>query len=169
MEQGFLMVYSDILFQETLVRNLEESRGDILLVIDNSYSYYKTGIRKPRIELVITRRDPGLRHRLLKPSENEILRIGCSLSPQAATHEFVGIASFTRRGAEILREVYHDSKRKYAGAPFQEAVTFEQAGFTDILQEIIQRGFPVHALEVHKGWIELQSRADYENALEVLE
>ncbi|MGE5328272.1 MAG: phosphoenolpyruvate mutase, partial [Deltaproteobacteria bacterium] len=44
MKDGFVLVYSDILFNESLLRELLHKKGDIVLVVDNSYSYYKKRI-----------------------------------------------------------------------------------------------------------------------------
>jgi phosphoenolpyruvate phosphomutase len=81
----------------------------------------------------------------------------------------VGIAFFSAWGAEILKQVYHDSRQKYKDRRFQEAGSFEKASFTDLLQEVIDRGFTVHALEISQGWVEIQSPVDYAHALEMVE
>jgi NDP-sugar pyrophosphorylase family protein len=42
--------------------------------------------------------------------------------------------------------------------------SFAHADITDMLQELIDRGYPVHGLEVSKGWREIHSRQDVEVA-----
>jgi hypothetical protein len=45
-------------------------------------------------------------------------------------------------------------------SPFHESPDVDQANVMDILQEIIDQGFPVLGLEVSTGWIEIHNRQD---------
>ena len=65
-----------------------------------------------------------------------------------ADYEFIGRAYFSEEGAEILRKVYQDCQETVEGQ-FHEAESFAQAGVTDLLQEIIDRGFTVHGVELN--------------------
>ena len=40
MTDGFLLLYSDILFDEGLMQRLLETEGDIVLLLDKSYRYH---------------------------------------------------------------------------------------------------------------------------------
>ncbi|MGE5329450.1 MAG: hypothetical protein ACM3KR_08080, partial [Deltaproteobacteria bacterium] len=130
--------------------------------------YYKKRIEKKNIELVITKINTGKHYRVLNPQENQVKMIGSKVSKELATHEFVGIAYFSQRGAEILKDVYMDSKNKYENLNFQEAIDFDSAAITDILQEIIDRGYNVNILEINNGWVEIQSMEDYKTAVEMI-
>ena len=44
--------------------------------------------------------------------------------------------------------------------------TFKKASMTDILQEMIDRGFKVLVTDIHKGWMEIHNQKDYERAKE---
>jgi phosphoenolpyruvate phosphomutase len=166
MNHGFILAYSDILFNEKLITGLLQSAQDIVLAIDSSYRYHKQTITKPGIELVITREHPDTHYRMLHPPvDNEIKMIGQAINKDLATHEFAGIAYFSERGAKILKDVYHDSQDKYKNCRFHESESFQMASFTDIVQEIIDRGFPVSALGVNAGWHEIQNKNDYVHAL----
>jgi hypothetical protein len=50
---------------------------------------------------------------------------------------------------------------------FHEAADFDHAGVNDIIQEIIDRGFAVNALQVYKGWIEIHNKKDKKIAEEL--
>ena len=75
---------------------------------------------------------------------------------------------FSEKGAEILKKVYDDSTEKYMTKNFHEAKSFDQAGVTDIIQEIIDRGFTVNALQVYKGWLEIHNKKDKKIADEMI-
>ncbi len=49
----------------------------------------------------------------------------------------------------------------------QEAEDISQFRLTDLVQEMIDRGFNVHYLEIHKGWLEIHFPKDIELANEL--
>ncbi len=159
MVEGFVLLYSDILFNEAVINQLIGSGGDIVLLIDSSYRYHKHDVDK-KLDLVVSGRGPTMRRRRLQPNALlELTRVAKSVPAAEADHEFVGIAYFSERGAEILRKVHNDVAQ-LDPSPFHEAPSFQRAQITDILQEIVQRGFPVQGLEVSMGWIEIHNRQD---------
>jgi phosphoenolpyruvate phosphomutase len=166
-DDAFISVFSDIIFEPNIVEQLEDTDDDIVLVVDNSYRYHKDDINKD-LDLVISKKTRSRQHRSLSRSEMlEIKEIGKDLSKNVADYEFVGIAKFSNRGADILTTVYEDCETNADGS-FHEAESFGKAGVTDIIQEIIDRGYTVKALEIHKGWLEVHDREDLEAAREML-
>ena len=148
MEDGFLMIYSDILFDEALIQRLVESDGDIVLLIDNSYRYHVHDVDK-RLDLASGRRQHTSKpYSLILDSPVTINRIGKDISAQEADYEFIGMAFFSEKGAETLRKVYQEAKAEKEGS-FHESPSFEQATIVDIIQEIIDQGFPVPVSYTH--------------------
>ena len=162
MEGGFIFIYSDILFNDQIIKNLLGAKGDIILVLDNSYTYHKHKIDK-NLELVLTKNKPSDQTRDLYQLENEIIRIGRGINMDMADYEFTGIAYFSEYGVEIIRKIYNECKLSHKGK-FHEANSFENASFIDLIQEVIDRGFRVDILEVHKGWFEIHTKKDIEVA-----
>jgi len=168
MSDGFLLIYSDILFDEVLVQRLLASKGDIVLLLDKSYRYHTHEVNK-RLDLVLADRPDASHQRSLAiDSLLDVSRIGKQAPQQENTYEFVGIAFFSEKGAEILRDVYQDSMTRNS-SPFHEASSFSQASFIDILQETIDQGHQVSGLEVSTGWIEIHERIDIDRAEQELE
>ena len=66
-----------------------------------------------------------------------------------------------------MRKIYHDCIKNAKGE-FHEAESIDKAGITDLLQEIIDRGFTIHGLEIFKGWMEIHNRQDIKIAAEEL-
>ncbi|MFX1321998.1 MAG: phosphoenolpyruvate mutase [Promethearchaeota archaeon] len=162
MEGGFIFICSDILFNEQIIKNLLNARGDIILVLDNSYTYHKHEIDKI-LDLVLTKNQPSEQTRDLYQIKNEIIRIGKTINKDMADFEFTGIAYFSETGVNIIRSIYNDCKLNHKGF-FHEANSIEKASFTDLIQEVIDRGFRVDILEVHKGWFEIHNKKDVEIA-----
>ena len=165
-ENGFIYINSDILFNEDIIQKLLTTRHDIVLVVDNSYSYHQHDVDK-KLDMVVTKHRDDSYRKLNLWSENTVLRIGKLIDKDLAHYEFVGIAYFSKYGAEVLSKVYHDCLKYHAGK-FHEADFFRKSSFTDIIQEVIDRGFNVNILEVHKGWMELHNQKDYKAAIEQL-
>lgn len=162
MNSGFIYINSDLLFKEDIIKRLLETKDDIVLVVDNSYEYHKHNVDKG-LDLVMAKQKPSKSIRVWEERENEVVRIGKNISKEMADFEFIGIAYFSEYGADILKKVYHDCLANSKGN-FHEAPDLKRAGFTDIIQEIIDRGFKVKLIEVHKGWMEIHNRKDFEEA-----
>lgn len=164
MDKGFILLYSDILFNEEVFRSLIQQEGDIVLLVDNSYRYHKHDIDK-KLDLIVSKSKQFSHYRTLQPiTKIEVAKIGKKIDKDDADFEFIGIAYFSEKGAEILKKVYDDCRRRNTGNNFHETESFNQAGVTDIIQEVIDRGFTVNALKVYKGWIEIHNKKDKEVA-----
>lgn len=169
-EGRFVFLYADIIFERGILEKLLKSQGDIVLVVDRAwYDNRRNGIEPPTSKakpaLVKTKRPPIPGYRFLPPEgEDTVVRIGHDLDPDEAHGEFIGMAMFSDRGAEILREAYHRSLERYRGKRFHEAETFERASFTDMIQELIDLGYEVSCVEIYKGWMEINTFEDYRRA-----
>lgn len=162
MKSGFILIFSDIIFDESIISNLLRSRQDITIVADASYPFHRHEIDK-ELDLIIGKqkcryyREPSL------TTEKEVFFVGKKIKKDIATHEFIGIAKFSAYGAQNLMRVYEDCARNHKGR-FHESESFEKASIVDMLQEIIDRGFKVHYIETNMGWMEIHNKKDYEIA-----
>jgi len=163
MIEGIAMVLSDILFDHEILGHLVRSGKDMVLAIYNSYTYHKHEIDK-KLDMVLSRKsfDPQLCSLRQEPV-TELVRVGKNLDADLADYEFIGRACFSEEGARALRTVYEGCQEASTG-PFHEAASFTRADITDMLQELIDRGYLVHGLEISKGWREIHSRQDVEVA-----
>ncbi len=161
-----LFLYSDILFERTLLDKLLRVEADCAIVVDRAWVDQRERLlplAKP-LDLVITTRAPqgGLRA-LASAADDRLVSVGQRIPPERATGEFIGLALFSERGTATLREAYH--QRLAAGPrPFHEADGPERAAFTDMLQELVDRGETVACVDVYKGWIEVDTFEDYQRA-----
>ena len=67
------------------------------------------------------------------------------------------MAMFSERGAATLRAVH-------AELTSDRAEGLDRASVTQILQALIDRGHAVTAVDIHKGWMEVDSFEDYRRA-----
>ena len=163
LKNGFIMLYSDILFEENIIAKLLEGQEDIVLVVDNTIQYHKPEDGKVQ-DLVISKHQQGLARRNIRYSyQNLITSIGSGIQAETATHEFIGLAKFSKTGAEQFMQTYQDCIKNHQG-DFHETEEVSKASFTDMMQEMIDRGFNINYLEIHKGWMEIHHPEDVDSA-----
>ncbi|PIQ95484.1 MAG: phosphoenolpyruvate mutase [Nitrospinae bacterium CG11_big_fil_rev_8_21_14_0_20_56_8] len=164
---GFLMLYADILLEENIIAKLLQYKEDIILVADNSIQYHKAEAERELDYVIIRHKHKPTHRRISFVYDNTIAKIGKKINPETATHEFIGLAKFSKTGAEQLIQTYEDCVRNYKGK-FQEADDIARFTFTDLIQEMIDRGFVINLLEIHQGWMEIHRVEDIELANQFL-
>ncbi|MFC2048877.1 isocitrate lyase/phosphoenolpyruvate mutase family protein [Elusimicrobiota bacterium] len=158
-----LLIYGDILFDRYLTEKLLNAKGDIVLAVDGNYK--TTNIRNKKLDMVQAEFDTtgGVRKLEVK-RDNPVKKIGKKLSEEEANFEFIGLAKFSEKGIKDFKDTFAAAKEKYAGGRFQEAESFDMAHFYDLIQEMIENGYHVNALEVSGGWTEVHGFEDYKRA-----
>ncbi|MBT5029057.1 MAG: phosphoenolpyruvate mutase [Nitrospinaceae bacterium] len=156
MANGFIMLYSDILMEDAILNKLMDCKEDIVLVADNSTQYHQPE-EGHALDYIISKNHYKPARRAIRfTGENTVANIGIKINPETATHEFIGLARFSKTGAEQFLETYSDVISNFTG-PFQESEDIANLTFTDLMQEMIDRGFAVHYMEIHKGWLEIHN------------
>ena len=156
-----IVAYSDILFEASVVRRLLESQADISIVVDIDWRGYYDGRKEHPIEEA---------ENVIFNANNEVLKIGKILTEKDDVHgEFIGMLKFTPRGAEVFKKHFHRAKEIYWDKPYQRAAIFQKAYITDIIQDMADLGVPVHCVIIERGWKEIDTVEDYQNALKEFE
>jgi len=158
-ENGFIFSYSDILYDASVVRKLLQSTGDIALVVDTGWAQrYKGRTLHPvdEAELVFVK-------------SGKIVKISKFMNPEGAFGEFIGLARFTKKGAQILIRNYKRLlNSRWCGYKssqrFYDAVSIEKAYLTDMFQELIYRGYRIHPVEINGQWFEIDTPQDLQMA-----
>ncbi|MEC7641260.1 MAG: phosphoenolpyruvate mutase [Nitrospinota bacterium] len=163
MEQSFIMLYADILLEDHILAQLLQRREDIVLVVDNTIQYHKPEASKVQDFVISKNRRSHARRKIGFTCENIVSKIGAQIDLQNATHEFIGLAKFTKTGAEQFTRTFDDCIQNCKGK-IQEADSIEQLTFTDLIQEMTDRGFTVNFIEIHKGWLEIHVPEDIDIA-----
>jgi phosphoenolpyruvate phosphomutase len=164
-----LVLYGDILFDRSVLEKLLQSDKDISLVVDRAWydqrGHAIPGEASPKPDLVLLRDPPEQGYRFLpSTTDTAVARIGQQQSPEDAHGEFIGLTMFSATGVELLRQTYHRVVESYRGGPFYEGPSLAQASLTDIIQELIVQGQDVYAVNIYKGWMEVDTFEDYQRA-----
>lgn len=157
MDDEFIAAYSDVLFVKSVVEKLLKSTADISLCIDTNWrSKYASRHQHPieEAEKVVLQ-------------DGKVVKIGKGINPNEAHGEFIGLVKFSKTGAEILRSNYKIAEKLFSNKPFHEAPVFHKAYLTDMIQELIDRGFVVDYTSVSGNWIEIDTREDLQIAKKI--
>lgn len=167
MESKTLIIYSDILFENWLVERLKSLVSDLVIVIDNSFK--KSLIQNKKLDMVITKEALSSGNRILTYDRlHEVKKIGEKIPEGISSAEFIGIAMFSDRGIEILKNEYHNALKEYKKKPFYDAESIFQASLEDMLQHLINLGYKVEALQVNSGWMEIHTFSNYKYACSIV-
>jgi len=165
-----LILYGDIIFETAVLEKLLKSPADISLVVDLAwYDQLQHGTAVPHIkpDLVSLQDAPDRRalFRYITPDEqHRIVKIGQHIPHEQAHGEFIGLAMFSERGIEAFKQVYRDAQKTYQSKGFHEAGSLTKATFTDMVQELIETGHSVNCVPTFKGWMEVDSFEEYQQA-----
>ncbi|MFX1363507.1 MAG: NTP transferase domain-containing protein [Promethearchaeota archaeon] len=161
MKDGFIFTYSDILYSKNVVKKLLDSPHDFSFIVDTDWrKRYEGRTKHPtdEAELVIV-------------EDGKIKHLSKFYNPDIAYGEFIGLGKFTKKAAEILSRNYNRAKYnktcKFEGR-FHDATTMQKAYLTDMLEELIFRGYSMHSVDIQGEWVEMDTEEDYEYAKELI-
>jgi phosphoenolpyruvate phosphomutase len=160
LDRPFVLLYADIIFDPAVLVRLLQTRADVAVVVDRAFhDAHRAGLPlpPPPLDLVVTETAPNGRRFVAPEGGSRVIRIGPDVPAAEAHGEFIGMAMFSESGAATLRAVH-------AELAAARAEGLERASVTHIVQALIDRGHPVVAVDIHKGWMEIDTVDDYRRA-----
>ena len=154
--QNLIVSYSDIIYNETVLRELINAVGaDILVVIDTDWLQ----LWRQRMD------DPLSDAETLKIDENGyISEIGRKPKSYEDIHgQYIGLTKFTAHGVHILKETFNglDKGKEYDGK------TIDHMYMTSLLQIMIDNGVKIQPVFISGGWTEIDCVGDLNVELDV--
>jgi choline kinase len=150
MADGFVSTYADILYTTEAVARLAASPADIALLVDTDWRQRY----RPRTE------HPETDGEKVRLGGGRVTAVSREIPPDEAPAEFTGVAKFSARGAALLSEHYHRA-RTGARAAFPRGRTLVQAYLIDLLQQMLEAGVEMAAVETHGGYFEIDTTQDH--------
>jgi len=133
LKEGFIFLYSDILFEEKVVKELVKNKGDVCLVIK------RDGLREEAEKVV---------------EKNGFIERITKAEAEGENGEFIGLAKFSKNGAERLIQELNKIAKVNINAPFIE-----------IMENIIKSGEKVSAYDIKDSkFIDIDFPEDLEKA-----
>ena len=165
-----IVLYGDIMFDSPILEKLLKSPADIALVVDLAWrDQQQRGGPSAHLnpDLVTFAEPPGNSSHsrfVMGDDEHRVVKIGQHLTMDHVHGEFIGMAMFSEKGTQALKDCYHRSQERYKSSGFHEASSVNKASFTDLIQEMIDQGHRVDAVPIFKGWMEVDSFEEYQKA-----
>jgi phosphoenolpyruvate phosphomutase len=161
-----IVLYGDIMFDSPILEKLLKSSADVALVVD--LAWQRGGPTSHLNPDLVTFAEPpeNSSHSrfVMGDEEYRIVKIGQHLPLDQAHGEFIGMAMFSEKGTQVLKDSYHRSQERYKASGFHEASSVSKASFTDLIQELIDQGHRIDAVPIFKGWMEVDSFEEYQKA-----
>jgi len=143
--------FGDILFEKFILLNLLDSRSDFTIVVDSAWAK-NTDKHNRTTDLVIAEREHSPEYR---EEGVRLSRIGSDLDRSRAHGEWIGLALFSPRGAEILLETLEGMKA---------AGTLDHASMSAVFAKILEQGHSISVEYVHGHWLDIDTLDDVSDA-----
>lgn len=155
MTDAFVFSYSDILYTPEIISQLLRCDADVAIVVDVDWQpRYRARDQHPISEA-----------ELVTAKDGRVEAIGKRVvAPEQAHGEFIGLASFSRAGVELLRAAYHRVAVESPDGPFHQAASLKKAYLTDMVQELVDGGAVVRNVDIRGGWNEIDTAQDLAEA-----
>ena len=153
-----IVSYSDILFEDRLLKGMMESSADFAVAVDDEWKPYWEA-RYGKIDFDT--------ESLSINADGNITELGLE-SPKIEdiSARYIGLLKFSKTGLDYIVKVMEDAHRDFEGRPWQQSgKEVKKAYMTDLLNAIIESGREVKAVRFEHGWIEFDTNEDYETAV----
>lgn len=161
--EDVIVSYSDILYEDSVVKALLSSSEPIAAIVDIDWEeYYQGRTLHPITEaenVVI-----GDKGEMLKVGKN-VFTSGLSKDKQG---EFIGLWKFTPEGIGIFLKHFDRLNSTLAKTdPYQNSKEWQKSYITDIFQEMIDNGEKIHCVLIRKNWWEMDTPEDLEKVRQI--
>ena len=148
--------YSDILFDEDILKQMLDFNGDIGIPVDLNWEQnYANRTQHPKSQADNV---------LIK--DKRILEIKKNISScnsDETIGEFLGPVVFSQNGSKIFVEKYEELEKIHQGN-FHIAPSLKKAYLTDMIQELIDNNIKIEPIIVNGKWCEIDTYEDFKNA-----
>ena len=152
-----LIMFGDILFEETILQQMLNSKCDIVIAIDKNWEKsYEERPDNPKSEAdkVLIKDDKAI--------QISAKNIGMNNNDNYIG-ELLGLMKLSPKGSKILIEQYEKLENSHVGK-FHDAPSFKKAKFVDILQELLSLGIIITPVSIIGKWCEIDTKHDLEIA-----
>ena len=158
LSDSVIITYGDIIFENEVLEQTLNFKGDVGVVIDLDWKKQYTG----KFGRPISEADNVLMNK------KQILKISKNLTKKddLILAESIGIFKLSKTGAKILLDRYNHLKKSHKGR-FHSASSFTNALFNDMIQDLIDTGITVEPIPIKGKWCEVDFKIDLKRAKEI--
>lgn len=158
-DDDIIVSYSDILFEERLLKGMMDSKADFACGVDDNWqTYWQQRYGKVNFDT----------ESLAIDDSDNITELGLE-SPKLEDIDarYIGILKFSKAGLQYILDIMNEAYKLPADQPWQQSgKVVKKAYMTDMLNAIIESGREVKAVHFNNGWVEFDTNEDYESALD---
>lgn len=147
---GFVSTYADIVYDKRIVRGLVDSSHSIAVGCDTDWRRRYQGRSQ----------HPETDAEKLRAEGDRVIEISRKIAPESAQGEFIGVMKMTAAGAGELLGAFDEAEKVHRGQVFREGRLFERAYLIDMLQHMLERGTAIHRVDMHGGYMEIDTLED---------
>ena len=151
-----LIMFGDILFEEIILQQILDSKGDIVIAVDKDWEKsYEERHDNPKSEADKV---------LIK--DGKVIQISAKnieVNNDNDVRELLGLIKLSMKGSKILIEQYEKLENSHTGK-FHDAVSLKKAKFVDMLQELLSLGTIITPVSIKGKWCEIDTKHDLEIA-----
>ena len=155
LKNDVLVLYSDIIFESKILRQILDSKGDVSIAIDMAWEkMYEGRIGHPKYEAENVQLNKAKKIiKIKKNIKNKNNDVG----------EFLGIIKFSPYGSGLFVKQYEELIKTHVGT-FQQAPSVSKAYLTDMIQELVDYKIDVEPVIISGKWCEIDTIQDLERA-----
>ena len=151
-----LIMFGDILFEEIILQQMLNSKGDIVIAIDKDWE--KSYEERPD--------NPKSKADKVLIKDDKVIQISAKnieVKNDNDVGELLGLMKLSTKGSKILIEQYEKLENFHTGK-FYDAASLKKAKFVDVLQELLSLGIIITPVSIIGKWCEIDTKHDLEIA-----
>ena len=157
-----IISYSDIWYDDYVIKELLRSRNDIAIVVDTDWEKIYVG----RVDHPVEQAENVLMDNTMK-----VVNIGKHIVVDGkstfADGEFIGLWKFTSDGLTTFLTLYDQLDNQLDPTmPYQQSKEWQKSYITDIFQGLIDKGTHIHGVPIEGHWREYDTVEDYERIID---
>ena len=153
-EDDIIISYGDIIYEEQIFRKLLESEDDASIIVDDGwYEYWSERCEDPLDDA----------ETLMFDQYDYLTEIGQKATDLFEVQsQYIGLMRFKGQGLRQILDLESEAERRSkAGEPlWRTARNYDEMYMTDLLQGLIDEGYKLRAVHIHRGWFEIDDRGD---------
>ena len=155
LKNDVLVLYSDIIFESKILRQILDSKGDVSIAIDMAWEkMYEGRMEHPKYEA----------ENVQLHKAKKIIKIEKNIkNKNNDVGEFLGIIKFSPYGSGLFVKQYEELIKTHVGT-FQQAPSVSKAYLTDMIQELVDYKIDVEPVIISGKWCEIDTNQDLERA-----
>jgi L-glutamine-phosphate cytidylyltransferase len=154
-----LIIFGDIVFEESILTQILESDNDIVLAVDMNW-------KKSYIKRTNNSFDDADKVTIQNGKAIRIFKNFNESDDESNIGEFLGLMKLSKNGSTKLYKCYQKLMLSHSGT-FHDAESLEKAKLIDLLQELLEQEIEINTISITGKWCEIDTEQDLSFAEEI--